>query len=274
MKPNHVAAVVVALWVTGLAQSALACPDDQYEQCFLGACVCLPKMGGDIGNAAEHIKKETHGQTGGPILEAWLIGSRNTSIGTSGPIPPSIRQALSGYIEDDVMNRARFKVGDNGILNLAGLSIAYGDGVFGNSVAAVTLVDVIVFASEDDAYNNVSLWAHELTHVKQFRDWGTRDFSISYARDVGSVEDPAYAVGNNYASWNARRNQTPFPPRSFPQQQPAGFAPGFGMLVCGCYGPNAPLFAPEPRCQSQSVRLNACPGSCAGGGSPYAYVCQ
>jgi hypothetical protein len=28
---------------------AYACRDDQYEQCVLGACVCLPKVGGDDG---------------------------------------------------------------------------------------------------------------------------------------------------------------------------------------------------------------------------------
>jgi hypothetical protein len=30
---------------------SFACPDDQYEQCVLGACVCLPKVGGAVGNA-------------------------------------------------------------------------------------------------------------------------------------------------------------------------------------------------------------------------------
>ena len=55
---------------------------------------------------------------------------------------------------------------------------------------------------------------------------------------------------------------------------PRGLPSGFGMQVCGCWGYNPPLVAPEPRCQSGSVRLNVCPGICSGGGSPYAYVCQ
>jgi hypothetical protein len=29
---------------------AYACPDDQYKQCMLDACVCLPKVGGDDGS--------------------------------------------------------------------------------------------------------------------------------------------------------------------------------------------------------------------------------
>lgn len=244
-----------------------ACPPNQYESCFLGACVCLPEIGGTVGDTFEHIKKETEGQTAGRALEQWLIASRNTSVGTSQPIPLQIRGALTGYVEDRAMNNARFKVGDNGALNLAGLTLAYGD-AFGNSVMAVTLIDVIVFRNEADAYNNPSLWAHELTHVKQFMDWGTNNFAISYVRDVGSVEDSAYAVGNGYPAWAATRFTTQSPP--FPV---LGLPPGYGMQVCRCVGPY-PQPAPEPRCQSGAVRPNICQGVCPGGVPPYAYVCQ
>ena len=87
-------------------------------------------------------------------------------------IPMNVRNALRGYIDEASLNQVRFKVGDNGFLNLANLSFSYGD-KFGNEVQAVTLIDVVVFRNEFDAYNNMSLWAHELAHVKQFRDWGT-----------------------------------------------------------------------------------------------------
>jgi hypothetical protein len=60
---------------------------------------------------------------------------------------------------------------------------------------------------------------------------------------------------------------------SFAPTSPA-YPSNFGMLVCGCYGTNPPLTAPEPRCQSGSVRLNQCPVSCANGGMAYAYVCM
>lgn len=223
--------ILMFLSLTIYSSSTLACPDDQYEQCVLGACVCLPKIGGAVGQGAEHLKRETIGQTGGPILEQWLIGSRNSAIGTSQPIPPQIRQALTGYIENDILNRARFKVGDNGILNLAGLTIAYGDRIYGREVDAVTLIDLIVFRNSNDAYNNPALWAHELTHVKQFRDWGTRDFSIRYARDSNGVEDQAYAVGNGYNNWKASQYQAQQPP-IFQPQQPMGLPAQQNGSVC------------------------------------------
>jgi hypothetical protein len=91
---------------------AYACPPNQYESCFLGACVCLPEIGGTVGDTFEHIKKESEGQVGGRVLEQWIVGSRNTSIGTSQPIPAQIRAALTGYIDEQAMNTARFKVGD------------------------------------------------------------------------------------------------------------------------------------------------------------------
>jgi Domain of unknown function (DUF4157) len=248
-----------------ITTNVLACPQGQYES--LG--MCWPEIGGAVGQGFEHLKKEIPAQLGGNPLEVWIVGSRNTSINGAQPIPPQIRQALTGYIEDSVMNIARFRIGDEGVLNLAGLTERYGD------ASAVTLIDVIVFRNANDAYNNASLWAHELTHVKQFRDWGVHNFAISYTRNYSDIENPAYAVGNGYAQWRASRGvagpiaglQQPWPP------QPQGLPSGYGMLVCGCYGPTTGV-APESRCQSRAVRANMCGGFCPGGGSPYAWVCQ
>ncbi|MER9963205.1 DUF4157 domain-containing protein [Mesorhizobium sp. M0045] len=54
----------------------------------------------------------------------------------------------------------------------------------------------------------------------------------------------------------------------------AGFPPGFGMQVCGCWGPTPASTAPEPRCANQMVRINICPAMCAPGHPAYAYVCM
>jgi Domain of unknown function (DUF4157) len=270
--------VILICCLLAAAAPAAACPPGQYESCILGACACLPEIGGAVGEGAEHLKKELEAQVGGNPLAVWLQGSRDTAVGTSSPMPLQIRQALTGYIEEDVMNRARFKIGDNGVINLAGLTLTYGDYFSGGGIAAVTLIDVIVFQDANNAYNNPSLWAHELTHVKQFRDWGTRDFAIRYARDAGAVENEAYAVGNNYAAWKARQFTSPnFPPPFVPPPPPLPpptFPSGWMMQACGCWA-NPVQAAPEPRCQRGWVRINPCAGSCGPGrGVPFAYVCQ
>jgi hypothetical protein len=51
---------------------SFACPDNQYNSCFLGACACLPKVGGDGARAFEHLKKEIPGQVGGAALDQWI----------------------------------------------------------------------------------------------------------------------------------------------------------------------------------------------------------
>lgn len=263
-----------------LSSACLACPSGQYSQCVLGACVCLPEVGGSVGAATEHIKKETQAQLAGNPLQVWIQQSRNSAIGTSMPVPPDVRRYLTGYIENDVMNRARYKIGDNGILNAANLTFKYGDNFSGIDAAAVTLIDVIVFRDNESA-NDLSVWAHELTHVQQYRDWGVRDFAIRYARDPNAVEAPAYAVGNNYASWreshplaeSSTGGQATPVPTTYPGSIGGGLPSGFGMQTCGCWGPT-PGVAREPRCASGGVRVNACAGLCPGGGQPYAWLCQ
>jgi hypothetical protein len=127
--------------------SAYACPDGQYQQCILGACAYLPEVGGTVGSAAEHAKQEMNAQTQGPIFAVWIRQSHDSAIGSSSPIPSNIRQELTGYIEDDILNRACYKVADNWILNLAGLTLQYGDRFAGHDTVAITLDKVIVFRS-------------------------------------------------------------------------------------------------------------------------------
>ena len=189
--------VFLCLFLTITTRTLAGCPAHTYRGLF---GKCFPEIGGTVGQTAEHIKNEAQAQVLGPLLETWITQSRATSIHGAQPIPPQIRQALTGYIDDDSMNRARFKVGDSGVLNLAGLSVRYGD-VIGGDVAAVTLNDVIVFRSADDAYSNPALWAHELTHVGQFQAKGVHGFAIAYARSSWNMEGPAYAKGDGFAGW-------------------------------------------------------------------------
>jgi len=197
-------AVVGGALLTIAPGIAVACQDGYYESCetLIGkVCVCLPNSG-TVAKALPAPVVEVFASTAGTGLENWLQGSRNSAIGSSQPIPTEIRQELAGYIEEDILNRVRFKVGDTGVFNAGGITLQYG-GVNGD-VSAVTLIDVIVFKNAEDAYHNPSLWAHELTHVKQFRDGGVHSFAVNYVRDSHVIEDPAYHVGDGYAAWHAR----------------------------------------------------------------------
>ncbi len=151
------------------------------------------------GAAIDRARIEANAQMYAPALAQWLNASRNTALnGGVQPIPPQIRRQLTGFIEEDILNRVRFKVGDSGVFNLAALSIQYG------GAAAVALIDVVVFRSAQDAFNNAQLWAHELRHIQQFRDWGTHDFAIRYLRSWNSVEAEADAAETAFASWRQR----------------------------------------------------------------------
>jgi hypothetical protein len=50
----------------------------------------------------------------GPTLERAIQLSHDSAIGGAMPIPPDVRQALTGYASEDSMNRVRYKIGDNG----------------------------------------------------------------------------------------------------------------------------------------------------------------
>lgn len=241
-------------------------PECRGDLCRLGqnAANTTAKAVQDVGNAINELQASV---LSGPTLEQAIIASRNTAINGSLPIPPNIRQQLTGYASEASMNRVRYKIGDNGFLNLARLLEQ------GGFASAVTLNDVIVFHGPSEAADP-SIWAHELTHVDQYAD-GTHSFAVQYARNYRSIEDPAYAKGNGFWNWQQQaQNALPNIPSPWPPQQQSGFPSGYGMKVCGCWGPNPPPFANEPLCASGSVRVNVCPGFCAPGHPLYAYVCS
>jgi hypothetical protein len=243
--------------------SALACPEGQYEVCT-GFCYCVPNSG-QVIKEVTHPIQEAVTQLTAPALQEWIVQSHNSAAsGGTLPIPQDIRMQMQRYYDDRVLSKARYKVGDNGILNAAHTMFQSPD------VNAVTLIDIIVFRFPNDALYSAPLWAHELKHVQQYLDWGVRDFAINYTRNYNDVEAPAYAIQDIVA----RSPVTSVV--QFPSQvsQIGGFPSGYGMKVCGCWGYNPAPIEPEPRCQSGNVRINACPGFCPTGGSPYAYICQ
>ncbi|CCM75994.1 eCIS core domain-containing protein [Rhizobium mesoamericanum] len=151
-------------------------------------------ISGAIYDIARALNELQAGKLTGPVLESVLVQSHKVAKKGSLPIPPDIRRQLTGYSTEDSMNRVRYRVGASGSLNLATLSEQVG------LADAVTLIDVIVFRDAIGAAT-VSLWAHELTHVDQFREWGVHGFAVRYAQNWQAVEAPAYSKGDGFAAW-------------------------------------------------------------------------
>ncbi len=175
--PFRLAALCLVLGVSPGAFAA--CPAGQVEICFNG-CLCVPEF--------ERVKEDVVNLTA-LSLERWILQSRATALsrGTR-PVPPAIREQLLSYYDRELLDAVRFRVGGHEELDVATAMLQNPD------VQAVTLVDVVVFRNAEDAELDVALWAHELHHVLQYRQWGSAGFAQRYTRDFEAVEGPAYDV--------------------------------------------------------------------------------
>jgi hypothetical protein len=161
------------------------------------------------GKKIDNARLEMQAATLGPALCEAIRESR-PSHGLR-PIPENIRDDLRRFgFDDRLLSRVRWKTGEGGELSVARNSIRFGD------AAAVTLIDVVIFRDADDALQNVPIWAHELTHVRQFDNWGCKDFGIKYVRSWNRVEDAAYDVQDRVESKLA------FLERQYERERPGG----------------------------------------------------
>lgn len=154
-----------------------------------------------IEEGASRIVNETVVQSTAPLLQEAIARSRDDALNAGvAPIPREIRNNLRGFIPDRILDITRYRVRGGGDLSLQVNSIRYGE------ASAIALDYVVVFRNQNDALYNPTLWAHELTHIQQYQDWGLRDFAIRYVRNYRSVEAPAYEAETRYAAWVGVRN--------------------------------------------------------------------
>jgi len=194
---RRIARSALLLFCVGAPCAAIACPAGQYQVCVV-ACFCAPGAEGELGTVFENMN-----QMAAAGLENWIVQSRDTAaMGDVQTIPLNIRAQLEPYYDLQVLDAVRYKVGDDVELNAAHTMLQNPD------INAVTLVDIIVFRSADDAQNNVALWAHELKHVQQYQQWGVHEFASRYTRDYNAVEAPAYEIQTR-VSRDLRTGTTP-----------------------------------------------------------------
>lgn len=173
--------LLCALMTMFQVPSALACAPGETQVC-LGGCICVPDPNGVLGPMQERA-----GTISANALEGWILRSRESAVrqGTL-PIPADIRRQLLPFYAAELLDSVRYKVGDLDELSAARNVMQNPD------IKAVTLVDIIVFRNADMAGHDAALWAHELLHVQQYREWGTAGFAARYSRDFNAVEAPAY----------------------------------------------------------------------------------
>jgi hypothetical protein len=181
------------LLTVSVPSSAQTCAPTDTALCVDGACLCLPAFSGNLTTMAEQALA-TLEQLRAPVLETWLLASRNAVYLEALPVPATIRLQLQGLVPAAVLDAARYQVSRGDTLNLGHVAMNYGDMLDGGTVQAITLVDVILFRSAADAESNIGLWLHELTHVRQFMDWGVRGFAERYVSEAEAVEAEAYTA--------------------------------------------------------------------------------
>lgn len=193
------AALLLAALAPAFAQAA--CPAGQAQVCVL-SCFCAPGSIEEIGPIFDNV-----GQVAASGLREWLVQARNSAAaGQTQAIPLHIRAQLEPYYDLQVLDSARYTIGDEAQMNAANAMLQNPD------VHAVTLIDIIVFRHPHDALDNVALWAHELHHVQQYLQWGVDGFAARYSRDYNAVEAPAYAI-QRQVSKDLRAAAQPATPR-------------------------------------------------------------
>lgn len=176
----------------------------------------VAEVGGDkariifeFGTAADRFQKEfvfTAAQTGAQIMQgqdplialsmplaAALRDAHAKYSGQAKPLPPETIQLLSHIIPIDLLQKARY-TSDNIKISLPSI-INTAQSAFGHDYA-VTIDNIIVFSREPDfdELDDVVHLAHELYHVRQYREWGIDQFAFNYLKNYRAVEDQADAA--------------------------------------------------------------------------------
>lgn len=107
---------------------------------------------------------------------AWSAGVR--------PAPANVVKALSPYFSAATLNQVRWRT-PMAQPSMSGLLVHW---YFREG--AVTLSDVILF-SDAGLAQDPGFWAHELTHVEQYRRYGVDGFARRYVNDWESLEREA-----------------------------------------------------------------------------------
>ncbi|MDO9111637.1 MAG: DUF4157 domain-containing protein [Desulfatirhabdiaceae bacterium] len=125
-------------------------------------------------------------------VAAGIIASHDAVIAGGGrPIPAHLRKKLRRWYPDELLNAVRW----TSIREPMQRFLQDAQMNFDADTLAITVINAVIFRN-DDLANDGALWAHELYHVQQYRDWGVFSFAKRWVDNPslsGPVEAPAYA---------------------------------------------------------------------------------
>lgn len=144
----------------------------------------LAQADGVVRGAARTTSRAGAEATAVALAKSIKFSKRQTLAAGTEPLPPKVRRALEGYFPLDVLDGVRWTT--------AGRRIDLGSVLAGWYLreGAVTLDDTVVF-SDGGTARHIGLWAHELTHVTQYRELGVRDFARLYTTHWPMLERQA-----------------------------------------------------------------------------------
>ncbi|MFO1112353.1 MAG: DUF4157 domain-containing protein [Rhodospirillales bacterium] len=146
-------------------------------------------------DALEHSRQAAVGRAvemATPALAGWITAQRDALAPAAAPPPPAMVALLSGYFSTSMLSSVRYRVGWPESVAGVGLWLA--------DARAITVDHIIVFRDVRLAADPV-LWAHELTHVRQFERWGARAFARQYLENRDAVETEAWTAAADYKMW-------------------------------------------------------------------------
>lgn len=180
---------LISLAVAAITSQAAAQPDSRSGGYGMLA---------DFANGFLNVQAQYGANIVSATLESALKRSRDAARADSHSIPDDVREALVPFFSEELLDEVRYSIGDTTPAGLAGFAIRNGN------AAAVTLIDTVVF--KDEGYvRNIALWAHELHHVEQYKDWGVAGFSTRYAFGWKDVEAEATARAHEFVAWYKKR---------------------------------------------------------------------
>jgi len=130
-----------------------------------------------------------------PALASAIRYSRDEARGAGVRRPPAhVLKKLAPYFPAATLERVRWRSTPHREPTLGYLLVGWY-----MREGAVTLDDTIVF-SDSRLADDVWFWAHELTHVEQYRRYGVDGFARRYVNDWKSLEKEATQNANRIAA--------------------------------------------------------------------------